>query len=50
MIAPFFIASKIPLIESGTGRTKQAESCPRSVPAFMRVGELGKKRRETMIS
>ena len=50
MIAPSFIASKIPSMESGTGRVKQAESCPISVPAFMRVGELGRKRSETIAS
>src|SRR4029450_6354256 len=26
---------------SATGRTKQAESCPKGRPAFIRVGELG---------
>ena len=36
--------SKIPSIESSTGSTKQAESCPRDRPAFISVGELGKKR------
>jgi hypothetical protein len=27
------------------GRTKHAASCPRGVPAAVKVGELGKKRR-----
>jgi hypothetical protein len=36
---------KIPSIESSTGRTKHAESCPPGVPAFIRVGEFGRKRR-----
>ena len=35
--------SKIPTRESSTGRTKQAEYCSIfPVPAFIRVGELGK--------
>jgi hypothetical protein len=33
---------KIPWTESFTGSTKQAESWPEDVPAFIRVGELGK--------
>src|SRR6056297_863598 len=41
--AAFLMASKIPSMESSTGKTKQAASCPRSVPAFINVGELGKK-------
>ncbi len=36
-------------MESSTGRTKQAESWPILVPAFMRVGELGRKRRSSMM-
>jgi hypothetical protein len=36
---------KIPSRVSSTGRTKQAESCPLAVPAFIRVGEFGRKRR-----
>ena len=43
MMAMFLTASKIPGRESSTGMTKQAESWPSSVPAFMRVGELGRK-------
>jgi hypothetical protein len=35
---------KIPFIESSIGRTKQAASCPCSLPAFIRVGELGRNR------
>ena len=37
-------ASKISSMESPTGRTKQAESWPSSLAAFIRVGELGRKR------
>ncbi len=37
--------AKIPSRVSSTGRTKQAESCPMEVPAFIRVGEFGRKRR-----
>ena len=43
MMAVCLIASKMPSIESGTGRTKQAESCWRSRPAFTSVGEFGRK-------
>ncbi len=39
--AAFLTESNIPSIESSIGRTKQAESCPRGLPAFIRVGELG---------
>ena len=42
IMAAYLTASKISSMESPTGSTKQAESCPRSVPAFMRVGELGR--------
>ncbi|MBA7675283.1 hypothetical protein ES703_83513 [subsurface metagenome] len=45
MRAVFFTASKIDSIESSTGRTKQAESWPNSLPAFIRVGELGRNSR-----
>ncbi|OQC71544.1 MAG: hypothetical protein BWX50_00352 [Euryarchaeota archaeon ADurb.Bin009] len=34
----------IPSRVSSIGRTKQAESCPAGVPAFIRVGEFGRKR------
>ena len=40
--AVYFTASKISSMESPTGSTKQAESCPSSRPAFIRVGELGR--------
>src|SRR6266446_7957569 len=51
IIAAFLIASKIPRIESPTGRTKQAENCnPFSFPAFMRVGLFGIKRHRIIIS
>ena len=43
MRAAYLIASKISSMESPTGSTKQAESCPRGRPAFMSVGELGRK-------
>ncbi len=46
--AMFFTASKMPGMESSTGSTKQAESCPTPVPAFIRVGELGRKSSATM--
>ena len=36
--------------ESSTGSTKQAASVPRSVPAFMSVGELGRKRSDAISS
>ena len=39
-------ASKISSKESPTGKTKQAANCWSSRPAFMRVGELGRKSRE----
>ncbi len=42
MRAAFFIASKIPSMESSTGSTKQAASCWRSRPAFISVGEFGR--------
>ena len=34
---------------SSTGSTKQAESCPKGRPAFIRVGELGMKSRSAII-
>ena len=40
--AAFFIAVKMESILSSMGRTKHAESCWSSRPAFMRVGELGR--------
>ena len=40
--AACFTASKIRSMESPTGSTKQAANCPRSVPAFISVGELGR--------
>ena len=45
MRAAFFTVSKISTMLSPMGRTKQAESWPRGRPAFIRVGELGRKRR-----
>ena len=41
-------ASNISSMLSPTGRTKQAESCPRSRPAFIRVGELGRNSRSVI--
>ena len=49
MRAAFFSASKISSMESPTGSTKQAESWPRGRPAFIRVGELGRKSRSVII-
>ena len=48
IMAAYFTASKISSMESPTGSTKQAESWPSSVPAFIRVGELGKNFQEVM--
>ena len=48
--AAFLMASKMSSMESATGSTKQAESCPRGRPAFIRVGELGRKSRSVIIS
>ena len=50
MRAAFLMASKMSSMESATGSTKQAESCPRGRPAFIRVGELGRKSRLTIRS
>ena len=50
MSAAFLMASKMSSIESATGSTKQADSCPRGRPAFIRVGELGRKSRLVIIS
>ncbi len=41
--AACFTESNILSIESSTGRTKQADSCCRSKPAFISVGELKQK-------
>ena len=46
--AVFLMASKMLLISSSTGNTKQADNCPNSRPAFMRVGELGIKAKEAI--
>jgi hypothetical protein len=40
--AVYFTASKMSSMESPTGKTKQADSCPSSRPAFISVGELGR--------
>jgi len=37
-------------MESLTGRTKQAESWPRAVPAFISVGEFGRNERSRILS
>ncbi|OPY77489.1 MAG: hypothetical protein A4E70_02584 [Syntrophus sp. PtaU1.Bin005] len=47
--AVYFTASKISSMESPTGRTKQADNCPSSRPAFIKVGELGRNSREVII-
>ena len=43
-------APKIDSIESSTGRTKHAESCWSSRPAFISVGEFGRNSSEVMSS
>ena len=43
--AVFLMVSNIDSMESSTGRTKQAESCCSSRPAFIRVGEFGRNSR-----
>ena len=43
IMAACLTASKMSSMESPTGRTKQAASWPRPVPAFISVGELGRK-------
>ncbi|OQA20681.1 MAG: hypothetical protein BWY60_01151 [Actinobacteria bacterium ADurb.Bin346] len=45
-----FKASNIFSIESPTGSTKQAASCWSSLPAFINVGELGRKSRSAIMS
>ena len=50
MSAMFFTASKMPSMLSSTGRTKQADSWPSSLPAFISVGELGRNSLEVIIS
>ncbi len=50
MSAVFFIVSNIDSIESSMGRTKHAESCWSGLPAFIKVGELGRKRRDDISS
>ena len=42
------IFENITTVGEATGRTKQAESCPSSRPAFINVGELGRKSRLIM--
>ena len=44
--AVYFTASKMDSMESSMGITKQAESCPNSRPAFIKVGELGRNSRD----
>ena len=41
--AAFLMASKMCSMESSTGSTKQAESWPSGLPAFIRVGRVGEK-------
>jgi hypothetical protein len=50
MMAVFFTDSKIESRESYTGSTKQAASCWSLLPAFIRVGELGRNSRVDIIS
>ena len=47
--AACLMASKISSMLSATGRTKQAESCPRGRPAFISVGELGRNSSSVII-
>ncbi len=49
MIAVCLTASKIDSMESSTGSTKQALSCPSLLPAFMMVGLFGRKSSDTII-
>ncbi len=49
IIAVCFKVSKILSIESSMGKTKHAASWPRSRPAFIRVGELGKNQKFVII-
>lgn len=46
IIAMCFSVSNISVNESPTGRTKQADSCPIPVPAFISVGVFGRKSSE----
>ena len=48
MRAVYLTDSNISSMESPTGSTKHAESCPSSLPAFISVGELGRKSRSVM--
>ncbi|MBA1340841.1 MAG: hypothetical protein C5S40_01755 [ANME-2 cluster archaeon] len=48
MMAALFSVPNISSRESPTGRTKQAASCLMRVPAFIRVGELGRNLRFDM--
>ena len=50
IMAVCFTASNMLSMESSMGNTKQADSWPSSLPAFMRVGELGIKRKLVMSS
>ena len=50
IIAISFNVRKILSRESSTGRTKHADNCPRFVPAFINVGELGRNSRFFIIS
>ena len=49
MRAAFLMASKMSSMESATGSTKQADSCPNGRPAFISVGELGRKSSSVII-
>ena len=47
-MAVSFTDWNIPSRVSGTGRTKQADNCCSSRPAFINVGELGRASKATM--
>ena len=49
MVAASVWSLIIPSIESSTGRTKQAESWPSGLPAFINVGLLGIKSNSVII-
>ncbi len=50
IMAVCFTVSNMLSMESSTGRTKQADNWPSSLPAFMSVGELGMKRNDVISS
>ena len=48
IIAAYLTASNMDSIESSTGSTKHAESCPSRLPAFINVGLFGRNEREVI--